>query len=114
MRWSFIVFMAASALWPSQGSAASSTAVDACLVASYYPEADPALEACFPLLRDSGLDDRNRAQVNFRIGAAFYFAHRPGTALPYLDEALKRDPSDPQIWRRRGWANLMSDNGLKA
>lgn len=114
MRWSVIVFLTAYALLPSHASAAESTPVQSCLAASYYPEAGPALEACYPLLKDSALDDRTRAQVNFRIGAAFYFAHRPGTALPYLDEAVKRDPSDPQIWRRRGWTNLMLDNGLKA
>ena len=94
----------------SSGNAAEDKTVEACLTGSAYLDAAETVDQCDKALRVADISPRTRSAVNLQIGEAFYFAGRPGIAIPYLDEAIKLDPKSGQAFRRRGWSQLRLEN----
>ena len=90
--------------------AAAEPVVDKCLAAPFYPDGSDLFRDCDAAIRLKNLDKGTAAKINLQLGQALYFAHRPGMAIPYLDEAIKGDPSLDQAWRRRGWSHLMMNH----
>ena len=86
--------------------AADSKAVSDCLTSSAYLDGGETYERCDMALKGSGLTDETLSAINRQIGEAFYFAQRPGPAIPYLDTAIKLDPKSAQAYRRRGWSHF--------
>lgn len=96
------------------GNAAEDKTVRDCLAAETYPDGREAYYLCIEAIKSIGLDAGTRARINLQLGEAFYFAHRPGPAIPYLDAAIKDDSKLEQARRRRGWSYLMTGFGSKA
>ena len=99
---------------PAAGLAAEQPAVTACLESNAYLDGIETVDLCDPASRVEGLDSRTLSKVHAQLGTAFYFAHRPGIAIPYLDEAIKLDPDADQAFRRRGWSHLMQGENSAA
>ena len=91
----------------ANAAAAGDDGVSACLASDAYLDGGDTVDLCDPASRADGLDPKTLSAVNVKMGEAFYFARRPGLAVPYLDEAIKLDPTADQAFRRRGWAHLM-------
>ena len=94
----------------SSGNAAEDKTVEACLTGSAYLDAAETVDQCDKALRVADISPRTRSAVNLQIGEAFYFAGRPGIAIPYLDEAIQLDHKSGQAGRRRGWSQLRLEN----
>lgn len=107
MRILYSIGLAAALGIAASGTAFADDNVAACLASDAYLDGGETVDRCDPASRVEGLDARTRSAIIAKLGEAFYFAQRPGLAIPYLDEAIKLDPQADQAFRRRGWAHLM-------
>lgn len=73
-------------------AAADNNKVSGCLESSAYLDGGETYDLCDKALKESGLSNGSLSAINRQIGEAYYFAQRPGLAIPYLDTAIKLDP----------------------
>lgn len=116
MRRVFAGLLGAAALGcaVSPGFAETDLKLAACMESNAYLDREQTIEACMPALGQKNLEDKEKAAVNSQLGEAFYFLFDPGEAVVYLNQAISLNPSDPQAYRRRGWAQLQLQNFSKA